>query len=266
MTYSKRLLLSFVLLLATVFITSDLIASSMVEFYKETVIKAEKGNQDSLNEICGQYKNSGVILIEDESRVFKLIEKAAHDGDACSQYSIGSMYSLGRGTPVNHEKAITWYKKSAEDGDILLAQTALGEMYFLGQGTPINNDLSFYWHMKAACRGNSLSQFRLGYIYSNGKGVPVDHAKAFRWYKKAAEQNQLKSQFLVGVMYAKGEGVNQSIIKAYKWLSIAMDSNHGPTSGVAKTTLELIAPKMTPSEIITAQAEAKEWWENKKMF
>lgn len=45
--------------------------------------------------------------------------KAAEQGDAISQFHVGVMYSQGQGTGKNNQKAVEWFRKSAESSDQL---------------------------------------------------------------------------------------------------------------------------------------------------
>lgn len=42
--------------------------------------------------------------------------QAADLGDTLSQYSLGNLYSIGKGTEMNLPAAYGWYKKSADQG------------------------------------------------------------------------------------------------------------------------------------------------------
>jgi hypothetical protein len=46
-----------------------------------------------------------------------LFRKAAEQGNAFAQYSLGYAYANGRGVPKDNEKAKEWYRKSAAQGD-----------------------------------------------------------------------------------------------------------------------------------------------------
>jgi TPR repeat protein len=61
------------------------------------------------------------------------IERAAEQGNAEAQSTLGDMYSLGDGVPQNYTEAVKWYRKAAEQGHVP-SQSNLGEMYFHGQG------------------------------------------------------------------------------------------------------------------------------------
>ncbi len=55
----------------------------------------------------------------DNTQNFENCLKAAEQGDAISQFQVGVMYSKGQGTGVNNQKAVEWFRKSAESSDQL---------------------------------------------------------------------------------------------------------------------------------------------------
>ena len=61
------------------------------------------------------------------------LKKAAEQGDAEAQLSLGSRYAYGVGVPADHAEAVRWYRKAAEQGDGD-AQFNLGKMYYEGRG------------------------------------------------------------------------------------------------------------------------------------
>lgn len=67
------------------------------------------------------------------------------------------MYYSGIGTEVNHEKAVYWYEKAAEQGDAE-AQYYLGDMYYKGEGTAADLKQALVWMEKAAEQGYELAK------------------------------------------------------------------------------------------------------------
>ncbi len=65
--------------------------------------------------------------------------KAANQGDASAQFSLGSTYEYGLGVRVDYKEAAKWYRKAAEQGDTW-AQVSLGDMYVNGKG--VRKDLN----------------------------------------------------------------------------------------------------------------------------
>src|SRR5918911_1031109 len=56
----------------------------------------------------------------------------AEAGDAPSQFNLGLMYLDGTGVPQNDEKAVEWFRRSADQG-YAKAQGNLGALYATGR-------------------------------------------------------------------------------------------------------------------------------------
>lgn len=214
-----------------------------------------------------------------------------------AQTNIGRMYREGKGVPQNNKKAVYWYRKAAEQGDAA-AQVWLGALYAKGvEGVPVNHHESFEWYSKAAeqgyaeaqynlgcshewelqeehnkavewyskaaVQGHADAQYSLGRLYYNGKvlgwygasAVPQDYKKAFEWYSKAAEQGHADAQYYLGMIYAQGKGVPQDYVRAHVFLNIAVENG----GLVAPESRDILAKKMTPSQIKEAQRLTREW-------
>ena len=70
--------------------------------------------------------------------------KLANQGDAQSQYNLGSKYYFGISFAKDHKKAFYWYKKAAEQ-DHYLAKLQVSSMYELGEGVKKDMMKSFAW-------------------------------------------------------------------------------------------------------------------------
>ena len=68
------------------------------------------------------------------------------------------------------------------------AQNSLGAMYRDGQGVRQDHDRAVAWFRRAADQGNAAGQTSLGRMYENGRGVRRDRVEAVRWYRRAADQ------------------------------------------------------------------------------
>ncbi len=107
--------------------------------------------------------------------------------------------------------------------------------------------------------GNPFAQFALGFIYDTAEGIPQDDAEAAKWYRKAADQGIAGAQYNLGAMYADGHGVPLDYIEAYKWLSVAASRFPVEKRDVAVRMRDLLATKMTPTQVAEAQKLAREW-------
>ena len=81
-----------------------------------------------------------------------------------------------------------------------------------------------------------------------------DYLAAAKEYKKLAYKGDAKAQFCIGWMYYTGKGVTQNLVQAYKWASLSANSEKESIE-----FLELLAKKMTASQVQLAERLAREW-------
>ena len=87
----------------------------------------------------------------------------------------------------NYTEAVKWYRKAAEQG-LADAQFSLGDCYPEGEGVTQNMTEAVKWFRKAAEQGLADAQFALGACYQSGTGVTQNKAEAKKWHQKAADQ------------------------------------------------------------------------------
>ncbi len=159
----------------------------------------------------------------------------------------------------DYATAVRELRPLAEQGDAK-AQHNLGVMYERGQGVPQDYAEAVRWYRKAAEQGFASAQYNLGVMYGKGQVVPQDYAKAVGWWRKAAEQGVAEAQYNLGQMYRYGYGVPQDYVQAHMWYNLAA-SRHPPGEDrdQAVKNRNIVAEKMTPSQISEAQKLAREW-------
>jgi hypothetical protein len=101
-------------------------------------------------------------------------------------YLLGYMYYLGKGVEQNYNKAIKYYKRSAEMGNSY-ALNCLGTMYCLGIGVERNYEESIKYYKKSAEMGNRYAMSNLGHAYIMGEGVEKNFEEAIKYYIMAIE-------------------------------------------------------------------------------
>ncbi len=126
----------------------------------------------------------------------KLLEKAK-TGDKNTQYELGVFYEEEH----QYEKAIEWYRKSAEQGHIQ-AQLDLAFFHHI-KITPPNYTEALKWYTKSAAQGNMQAQCNLGVMYENGEGVEINYEEAKKWYQKSAEQGLSEAKELLATLRHK---------------------------------------------------------------
>ncbi|MBL1146210.1 MAG: sel1 repeat family protein [Proteobacteria bacterium] len=167
------------------------------------------------------------------SKIRNAVQKAAEQGDAEAQTTLGGMYENGSfGIAQDYAEAVKWWQKAAEQG-YAMAQHNLGVSYAQGLGVPLDDREAVKWCRKAAEQGY----------------VP---AKLF--LRKAAEQGHVYAQLALGTMYSYGRGVEQDYTEAYFWLHLAAEQNSDHSE-----VRDIAAKKLSPDVLATTQKRGREW-------
>ena len=127
-------------------------------------------------------------------------------------YQKGNTYSK----KGNLKKTIRWYNKAAENGHAE-AQCSMGFYYIQGIGVERDTIRATEWYRKAAEQGHAEAQYYLGYFYLRGVGTIPDTIQAVEWYHKAAEQGHAYAQYEMGNICENGYGVQRSESTAIDW-------------------------------------------------
>ena len=98
------------------------------------------------------------------------------------------MTAQGAGVSRDKPLAAQWMRKAAEQGHAA-AQSTLGMLHLLGDGVAEDAAEATRWLLEAANQGEAKAQYLLGSIYEEGLGCDVDLTGAFKWYRQAALQD-----------------------------------------------------------------------------
>jgi TPR repeat protein len=76
-------------------------------------------------------------------------------------------------------------------------------MYVLGQGVPQDNEKALYWYRKSAEQGFAESQNSIGVIYHEGQGVEKDWVEAYAWFRLAESNGHEMAKLNVAIVESK---------------------------------------------------------------
>jgi hypothetical protein len=110
----------------------------------------------------------------------------AKAGNATAEYQVGFDYEYAY--PQDDAQAAVWFRKAAEQG-LAEAQFSLGEFYDQGDGVTQDDAQAALWYRKASEQGYAPAQFFLGLDYDGGKGVPQNYTEAYFWLDVATSGN-----------------------------------------------------------------------------
>ena len=92
-------------------------------------------------------------LQREVNEVIELLEQAAAQEHAPSQYELGITYRDGAGVPPNWRMAMKWFEQAASQGDAD-AQFSLGLMHHQGtDGAPVNFTEAREWYERQRLKG-----------------------------------------------------------------------------------------------------------------
>ena len=139
----------------------------------------------------------------------------------------------------------------------LRQQTQLGRLYYKGEGVKKDYKKAVLWFTKAAEQGEVDAQYWLAEMYRKKEGECFSNCDylAAKWHRKAAEQGDTNAQIIIGDMYIRGVGVIQDKVLAHMWFNIATLEG----TNTARRKRDRIAKEMSPSQIEKAQDMAREW-------
>jgi len=178
------------------------------------------------NAFAGPVEDAGAAYKRgDYATAMRLIRPVAEQGNTAAQYNLGTMYYNGEGTRRDYAEALKWYRMAAEHGDVESAR-------------------------------------RVGFMYANGQGVPRGDAEALKWYRLAADRGDAEAQNNLGVIYSDGKGIPPNLVEATKWFKVAaarFPASEKQKRDKAMKNSELLAKKMTSTQVAEADKLAREW-------
>ena len=154
--------------------------------------KAKELFQSAIDRGCVEgYMSMGYVAYDekDYTTAFEYFNKATEGTEqtftADAMDWIGYFYKEGYEVEQDYTKAMEWYEKSADLGNVN-AMDWIG--YFYKEGYEVEQDYTkaLEWYEKAAELGDTWAMNEIGWLYGNGKGVEQDYNKALEWYEKAA--------------------------------------------------------------------------------
>ncbi len=192
-----------------------------LRLYRKAAVQGHALAQNSI----GLMYFTGKGVSPDAKQAVYWLQKAAEQGPSDAQNNLGAMYSIGNGVSRDAKQAVHWYQKAAKQG-LAVAQLNLGRMYAKGDGVIRDAVQAVYWFRKAADQGDADAQHTLGQMYFYGNLVDRDAGQALHWLKKAAEQGIAHAQNNLGVMFANGDGVASDKKQALYWFQKAAEQEH----------------------------------------
>jgi TPR repeat protein len=194
---------------------------------KDLARRAAAGDADAQDRL-GAFHLSTCEGDKNVSEGIKLLERAAAQGNAHAQLTLGEAYRVGRAgaQDMPMQKSVAWFEKGAV-GDNARAQNNLGVALLLGRGVTKNEANAARLFRIAAQQNLHEAEYNLATLYDQGRGVEQDYETAREWYESAADESEGDSdaEYRLGILYDKGLGGDRDASESVDWFKKAAE--HG---------------------------------------
>jgi hypothetical protein len=151
---------------------------------KATMVVRVCGKRSVVVSESGQVSSRTPNQPPDNAALREAIRKA-EEGDLERQRWLCSQLAYwNRITDLHPEK---WCEMGARVGDPY-SEAMLADLYYLGRGVPLDYERAFQLYGDAAARGLDFAQLMLGAMYVLGRGVSEDPATGRAWLQRSMQQ------------------------------------------------------------------------------
>ncbi len=173
------------------------------------------------------------------ARAMSYFRKASDEGSPTADWYLGHMYRLGRGVPVNHSIAYTYYSRVAEaydsdEADKNRLRIAVDSQLWLAQyqrvgvkdaGIPADSARAARTFLRLASNyGHPIAMFALGQMNLAGEGVQKNPQQGLKWLMAAARKRNPDAEAMLGDIYEKGEIVRADETRSLMWYLLATEN------------------------------------------
>ncbi|MDR1053881.1 MAG: hypothetical protein LBL39_06860 [Planctomycetaceae bacterium] len=204
--------------------------------FEMLVAEAEKDNTDALCWLSIYYAGGLNVCPIDNAKISSLNQRAAkfaNNGSAAAKFCQGICYFCGYGVKLNHEEAVNWFRKSAEQ-NFAPAQERLAMCLLLGDGVKEDKVEAIRLLQKSADQDFALAMYDFGFCYAMGNGVQKSMDEAVKWYRKAADKGLTTAQITMGHCYYKGISVKENKTEALAWYKKAASQGDKEADEIVK--------------------------------
>ena len=166
----------------------------------------------------------------------------------------------------DYKTALKGFWELAKKGDAY-SQMMMGIIYFNGHGTKKNENLAVSYYRKSAQNGYTEAQCRLGMYLLGPKGAIVSSSKeGEKWLLEAAEKGHEEAQNFLALSYSTGLGLKKNEPQAYYWWTVL--SLHGKNPKLRKEAKKFLgdpmgytsyATRLSSKDYIGLGKKAKAW-------
>ncbi len=145
----------------------------------------------------------------------------AEKGNPTAMHQLGDRYQKGDGVEQDMEKAVEWWKKAAEQGDVSATHN-VGVYYYEHEDLPNAKE----YLKKAISLGFLDSYYTLAFCYLHNAAVEGNVQKGIDCLEAAAKKGHLESQWQLACIYHDGTYGTKDLDKARYWLDKCLEAEY----------------------------------------
>lgn len=149
-------------------------------------------------------------------------EKANAVSNKTADYNLGLIYEYGKGIPSNLSRADDLFSKSAQEGSVY-AMLGYAERY-LREG----NSKAISWYKKAAEEGDVEALYRLGLLHEAGVSTKLSYDEAIQYYQQAADLGYKPANHALERIKALGLNQKEKINQDVERMDLSTKVNETP--------------------------------------
>lgn len=161
----------------------------------------------------------------DAPETLQTLARRATNGDADAQHDLATAFALGQDIPQDLERAVFWYRQSAEAG-IANALYNLGVLTRDGLGRDASAEEAADLFRRAAERNHPDAQLALGRMQLAGRGVDQDPVQAAGWFQAASASGEPRGALELGRLFESGLDGAADTAAAAGWYRIAAEAGN----------------------------------------
>jgi hypothetical protein len=183
------------------------------------------------SDIHNRLAREAVLLSESspthEVEAVRLFKLGSDAGNADSQFSLGVLTGIGRGSPKDLVLSASLLRTAARSGHPAAANL-YGMCLKSGLGVEPSPEKATRMFRVAAEAGLSEGMFSYAKALLKGFGVPQNPKTAYSWFEKAAENGHAKSMFFAAFLLSNGMGVQENQERAIQFVARAKAESTAP--------------------------------------
>lgn len=133
------------------------------------------------------------------------LHEACDSGHLRSCYDAGVHYQIGRGVPVDFERAHALFEQACEGGDSY-GCNGLGRLHEAGSGVPADMNQALAFYQRACDLGDLPVCYYIGWLYELSEQLPTDYERSRTYYQRACDGGEQLGCQGLAYMLLRGRG------------------------------------------------------------